>query len=231
MALVLALALGFASPAAAIQRRIITEINTDALIKETQVQAACPGDCLGLVWWIPQEFWQATMGQDPTADKKATQPVLDALRPFSLVAVCQADISPMGAFTFYQENDVRQGLRVMFSPGDGPAAEVTPLAEPPAEVGALIGYFKPLLKAAMGQMGEHFHFFVLPNENSDGGRMIDPYKKQKLEIELTRSTGEKLPVQIEMPLDSLHVPRKCPNGKDAHISWAYCPWTGKKLKD
>jgi hypothetical protein len=36
--------------------------------------------------------------------------------------------------------------------------------------------------------------------------------------------------ELELPLDSLFVPRLCPNGKPAHVSWDYCPWSGKKLK-
>jgi hypothetical protein len=36
-------------------------------------------------------------------------------------------------------------------------------------------------------------------------------------------------VVLETPLNSLFVPRTCPNGKPAHVSWKFCPWGGERL--
>jgi hypothetical protein len=47
--------------------------------------------------------------------------------------------------------------------------------------------------------------------------------KTRKDVQLTSRVG--------MPLDSLFKPRFCPNGKKAHISWEFCPWSGKKLKE
>jgi len=94
----------------------------------------------------------------------------------------------------------------------------------------LLSMFKPMLGAAMGNMGENFHFFTLIDEDETGTRVIDPYRSGILKFNFAKRDGEQLKTQIEFPLNELFVPRKCPNGKDAHISWKYCPWTGKLLE-
>jgi hypothetical protein len=81
----------------------------------------------------------------------------------------------------------------------------------------------------MGNLGKNFHFYVLSDKRNSSHRLIDPYKKGLIEIQLMKNKDDLINAEIELPLNCLYVPRKCPNGKDAHISWSYCPWTGKKL--
>ena len=61
--------------------------------------------------------------------------------------------------------------------------------------------------------------------------MVDPYLQGLISVQIAKRNGDLMTADIEMPLNSLFVPRKCPNGKDAHISWKYCPWSGKLLVD
>jgi len=67
----------------------------------------------------------------------------------------------------------------------------------------------------------------------DNGRKSigSPYTKGRLVVEL-KKLG-KIPAseaQFETPLDCLFVPRKCSHcNREAHISWNYRPWCGRKL--
>jgi hypothetical protein len=104
-----------------------------------------------------------------------------------------------------------------------------PLAEVPQKLVPLLKVLGPILSSAMGPMGQNMNFFVL-DDHKKGGRLISPYEPGMLRITLTDNKGVKLePLLIEFPLDSLYVPRRCPNGKPAHVSWMVCPWDGSKL--
>ena len=83
----------------------------------------------------------------------------------------------------------------------------------------------------MGNLGSNMHFFVLNDELESSPRLIDPYLKGHISIQLERRDEVQLDARIEMPLNSLFIPRKCPNGMDAHVSWKFCPWTGKPLEE
>ena len=83
----------------------------------------------------------------------------------------------------------------------------------------------------MGNLGSNMHFYVLNDRAKSVSRLLDPYRKGQIEIQLERRDKVLMDGSIEMPINALFVTRKCPNGKDAHISWKYCPWSGKKLEE
>ena len=95
----------------------------------------------------------------------------------------------------------------------------------------LIGSIAPALGATIGSLGDNLQFFVFNDQTLDRKRLMDPGLPGGLIVELTGKEGRSLQAEFEFPLNSLYVPRKCPNGKPAHISWRYCPWTGKKLPE
>jgi hypothetical protein len=86
-----------------------------------------------------------------------------------------------------------------------------------------------MLSATLGKLGESMYFVVL-DDQVKGHRVISPLEKGALRVTLTHEGPEPLGTfEFETPLDSLYVPRMCPNGKPAHISWVVCPWDGTKL--
>jgi len=165
--------------------------------------------------------------------KREQQAVIDALGKYLLVAVVRADISPLGAFRFHQEKKVFDRTRVTFLKTN---KELVPLKlslkADKDEAQLVIESMKPLLKAALGKMGENFYVIVCHNQDKAGRRLVSPYETSKLKISLGAIGKNKGgTVDFDFPLDSLHVPRVCPAcGKQAHISWSYCPFCGKKHK-
>ncbi len=209
-----------------IQRKPIAEVSTDEMTDELQVEPAnTGGDFFNLNWWIPNEFWEASTADDA----EASSTIVDAFRGYTIVAVVAANISGLGVFNYYSEQEVVAHLNVQFIDAGRKSRSMQIVKEPPTEVQMILGMMKPMLKAAMGAMGEHFHFIVLKDRTESGTRIADPYAEGSLSISFKDRLDRSWTSAVDTPLNSLYVPRLCPNGKPAHISWKYCPWTGKKL--
>lgn len=221
-----------AGRAEAAEKRPVAEIDSDSLMVDTQVSPRGQGDDhVALVWWIPNEFWESVFARDdftPEADKNA---MLDAIEGVSMVAVVQADITPFGAFRFYSKREVEREMSLTFVDAEGGVTPLKPMKNIGEELELVLGTFKPILGAAMGNLGQNMHFYVLDDRDKDNARLVDPYEKGRIDIQMSRRDDVKMKTEIEMPLNALFVPRKCPNGKDAHVSWVFCPWTGERLED
>jgi len=122
-------------------------------------------------------------------------------------------------------------MSLSFTAADGKRRTVTPMGTIDPNLGVVLAVFKPILGAAMGNLGNNMHFYVLDDRIEGAPRLLDPYREGLISVQLMRKNGDWMTAEIEMPLNSLFVPRKCPNGKDAHVSWKYCPWSGKRLED
>lgn len=217
------------SCAMAMERKPINKVDTDEFTADTQVTLKGAGDNhLALAWWIPNEFWKSVLSRDDATSEADKKVMLDAMSGVSLLAVVQADISSFGAFTFYTKEEIEKNMQVSFADDSGKQQYLQPMKKIDGNLEVVLGIFKPILGAAMGSMGNNMHFYVL-NDRVRNTRLLDPYQERKLKIELSRKDGFAMNANIELPLNALFVPRQCPNGKDAHVSWNYCPWSGEKL--
>ena len=221
-----------ANNAWAADRKPMSHVDTDSFISETQIAPTGAGpDHLALVWWIPLEFWQATLAQDPTSSEADKQAVRDALSGVSILGIVQADMSSLGAMIFYEKDYIEENLVLNFTGPGGKTRGLRLEKTVNPDLVIVLGTLTPMLAAAMGNLGENFHFYVVNDRSPSSARLLDPYQVGLLDILITKKNGDLLMAKFEMPLDSLYIPRKCPNGKDAHISWTYCPWSGERLKD
>lgn len=229
----LLLALSASSLCNAVEKKDIVKVSTNDLAEETQVMGQNAGDeHIMFVWWMPFEFWEATMLQDETLTPEEREDILTTLKDYTLLAVVQGDLSALGTVKFYPRDEVEKNMKITYKK-DG--SESTPIfleRNVSPELNVLINVFKPIMAGMMGNMGSNMHFFVLKNKDKEGNLIINPYNKGMLNFELVKKK-EKTVVkdEIPMPLNSLFVPRKCPNGRDAHVSWKFCPWTGKELPE
>lgn len=214
----------------ALEKKSILEVTTDQLIVDTQISPkGLTDDHTAVVWWVPQEFWDSTFARDPSIGEKDKAAMRDALKGVSLLGIVQADMSRLGSFKFYPKEDIERHLRISYTDGGGVKNTVELVSDINPDLTVLLGAIKPILAQAMGNMGENLHFFVLKDMDSQGQRMINPYKPGSLRVSLEELGGADIVSDIPLPLNSLFVPRKCPNGRDANVTWAYCPWSGEKL--
>ena len=183
------------TPLEAAERKPPEAVSTEDLTRQTQ-QLVSDARKLDLVWWIPLEFWESVFAQDPSVSATRAAEIVEILRPYSMLAVVEADITPLGAVLFFENERVASGL------------------------------------TAMGNLGENMHFFVLPDVDSAGARLVSPHEFGTVEVKLGgRDSSSPVQLSVELPLDALFVPRVCPNGKPAHVTWTHCPWGGSKLAD
>ena len=220
----------FASESYAIEKKPISQVSVGNLITDSQVSAPCGNDYINIIWWIPYEYWKVSFAQDKTMSESDRKNFLNLLKPYSLLAICQAEISAFGGFSFYEKAEVEKKLTVNYKDDRGHQQNFIPLKNIEPDLQILLEAIKPILSGAMGNMGKNMLFFVLKDLEGSGVRKVDPYNWGTLVFRLGRRNGDYLNAVLEFPLNSLYVPRLCPNGKQAHVTWKYCPWTGKKLE-
>jgi hypothetical protein len=224
------IALTFLSGSLAANKKKNIDVDTDAFTSETQIMLKGGGSSsFSMVWWIPNEFWDAVLSQDKSMQQSDRDAMLDAMKGTSLLAVVQADISALGAFNYYHKDEIEKNLSISYKKSKGNVIDIMPMQKISSDLEIVLGVFKPILGAAMGNLGNNMHFYVLNDKSKITKRTLNPYTKGLLDIKLKDHNNTQLSGVIEMPIDALFVPRKCPNGKDAHISWNYCPWSGDSL--
>ncbi|MHC4982055.1 MAG: hypothetical protein ACYTF6_02665 [Planctomycetota bacterium] len=210
----------------------LAEVDVDALTDELQ-KSKEPTEGMNLVWWMLAEYWEADSLQDETTTAEERGEMLEVFGPYVVLGVVRADISPFGLCKFHDKRSVAGGLKVRYVDAEGKTQVLKPPAEEAKDLSMLLNMMKPMFGAAMGEMGKNIHFFVFSNRDKKGNTLVSPYEKGKLAVELEKTPGEAGGiVEFETPLNSLFVPRKCTDcKKEAHISWNYCPWCGKRLPE
>lgn len=216
-----------ADSASAADRKAILDIDLNNLTSETQATFSS-GSGLDLVWWIPIEFWEANLRQDGALPDPQIDEMLSVLGEYFVVAVVQADISSFGAFNYYASDQVYDGLTVEAIDAGGDAVEISTVDTIAPDMMIFLQAMQPILAQAMGNLGENFHFFTYPALDADGERLPSPFEPGRIRVTVSRADTS-VPLDIETPIDSMFIPRICPNGKPAHVSWSYCPWSGKEL--
>lgn len=217
---------------AAAEKKPILEVEQDAMLVDTQPEVlGVPADHFTVYWWIPHEFWQVSFAHDEALTDAAREQLLESMDNVSVLAVVQADIGLLGNFDFYPKEEIKRNVALSFTGADGQAQRLPLLEVVDPELQLFLDGMKPILSASMGPMGENFHFFVLSDDTETGERTLNPYEEGKITIELLTRDEERMKSELYLPLNSLFVPRKCPNGRDAHVTWKFCPWTGQPLED
>ncbi len=208
-------------------RKPIKEVDPDAFIQDTQVGLRGAGDDhAAMAWWVPAEFWESTLSRDESTGERERREILRVLGGTTILAVVQADISPLGAFQYYDKDEVRKGMVVAYSDENGKARRLEVSDQMGGDLAMILGIFKPVMEAAMGNLGTNMHFYLI--EAGKEGRP-DPYSGGALSISLVKRDLGVVEGKIKLPINSLFVPRKCPNGEDAEVSWRFCPWSGSRL--
>ena len=217
--------------AVAAERKDPTEINPVDFTTETQ-QMSSEAAVLDMAWWIPPEFWEAVLRQDPSVPREQADAMLEVMSPYFVIVVVQADISPFGSFTFIPEPRIEEGLELTYTDERGKRSVLSILETTNPDFELLLLQLGPILANAMGNLGENFNFYAFAVEDEDGNRVASPFEPGRLRVSLSaREDAAPTVFEFEAPLDALFRPRICPNGKPAHISWNFCPWDGSRLPD
>ena len=93
------------------------KIDINALINDTQKQSIDP-DRMGLIWWIPEEYWLATATQDPMSTQDFAQELINVFRPYTIIAAVEASHGIFGTFKFTPQSVVIDRIRIKDQQGN-----------------------------------------------------------------------------------------------------------------
>ena len=220
----LALLLGAATIVGATTARAQThQVDVNSLLVETQ-QTTPSMDAVTFVWWIPAEFWRATLEGSGQTEEQLEE-LLATLRPYTLVAAFDGAVGPFGGITYVLEPTLRESVWLV----DGHGETYRPLPEEQIDPDTrnLIAAFTPMWASAMGELGEHMVPFVFPATDGHGHRIADPTKEGRFSVRVGQEE-----FTWRLPLASLVPPKFCPvDGELLSGAWKYCPWHGDELLD
>ena len=197
-----------------------TPVDLEALIQETQRMSQSP-DELTLVWWLPEEFWAASLAQDPSLDKDETEVFLSALRPYTLIVVVDGRVGNFGSVTYHTEATVRSNLvlkddqGVTYSPLSNDAVD--------AETKSLLQIMKPLIGNTLGPLGQNMHFVLF--QSNQRKAIVDARKTGALRVFFREKE-----FKFRLPLGSVLPPKYDAQTRERFPgNYSFNPFTGKPL--
>ena len=200
-----------------------SKVDLNSLTQETQ-KISQKADEMTLIWWIPEEFWQVSFTQDPTATEAQSEEFIKILQPYTLIAVVDGKVGAFGGVTYISEADIRANIKIRDSQG----AYYMPFNEDEvdADVKNLLSMIKPVIANMLGPLGQNMHFLLFPAKNKNGQNIAEAKKEGVFSVKV----GERK-FRWRLPLGSLLPPKICPKcGEKLSGAYKYCPYDGTPLK-
>jgi hypothetical protein len=214
------------SPTApALTKPIVHRGDIPDLTRDTQLSIKS-GDYIGLLWWIPTDFW-ARSAETKGGDPAKTANDMQAINGYTVVFAFAAKVGSLGQFDFVSPQELEQNIVIRDSEGNEYAAlsDITDGAK------NLAGIIKPMLANAMGKAGENSTMMFFPGKTKAGLPMADPKVAGSLRVVIKNVVG--VPEDIyewKTPLTSFVAPVYCPIGKEQlNANWKFCPWHGVQI--
>lgn len=199
-------------------------------IEETQIMPECAADEIAMAWWIPEEFWKISMEQDSSISSDVKREMESIFGDMTIVCVYQAELTEYGSAYPFSKAKIQRGMTVNYIDANGTSKRMYPKSKIDPDLDYLLNtVLTGLLQEMAGAFGKNMHYYVFDNRDTTTSCKIDPYEKGVLSVNLTGVGGSRIKAEFVTPLDSLFIPRICPNGKEAHVTWEFCPWTGRVL--
>jgi len=178
---------------------------------------------LTVTMWMPEQYWRASFQSNNTLTDNAKEEFLEALRPYTLVAVVDAKVGVAGAFTFSSAETLNAKVRVEDSAGNTYAPiDAQDLS---ASVKNLQQIMKPILTNVMGPLGSNFELMVFPASGKNGERIADATKEGSFTVRV----GEQR-FRYRLPLASLLPPVVDSRTGDSFPgNYHFNPYTGARL--
>jgi hypothetical protein len=197
-------------------------IDVQALIHETQKMSQAPNE-MTLVWWLPEQFWQASLGRDPKATKAQVDQLLNIIRPYTVIALVDGRVGAFGGITYRSEEAIRTSVTIR----DAKGVSYAPLSESSVDpdMKNLLQIFKPIIIDMLGPMGQNMHFLLFQSKSKDGRLVADPTSKGILSVLVAGKA-----FKYRLPLGSVLPPKYDPKTEERFPgNYNYNPFTGNKL--
>lgn len=196
-------------------------IDMQALMRDTQRSSQSNGQ-LNLVWWIPLDFWKASLANNQQLSEQGKATMLKTLQDYTLVALIHARIGAGGVMDAASMDDLIMNTRLQV--GAETIAPLKPADLNPA-VSVVVATFKPLLSNLLGKVGQSMEILVYSNQAVNGKYQLDPRSAGAMQYTLYDQT-----YRWRLPLGSLLPNRVDPNTHEEFPGdYLYSPYTGAKL--
>lgn len=197
--------------------------DVNEMMNETQIVSDEP-DRMRLIWWIPTEYWAASLAQDPDASSEVEN-IVAVLKDYTVFAIADGEVGTFGSVNYVPLEEIKTNLTITDRHGD----VFKPLDDKDVnqDTRLFLQMMRPVFANMLGAMGENMHFILFRHENLEGKRLLDPYVDGTFSIQLFKEV-----MTWETPLGSFLEPKKCPvDGKTMSGAWNYCPKHGKLLEE
>ena len=198
------------------------DVDLNKLMSDTMKQHPA-ADRIGMTWWLPTEYWEVTLAQDPNISASQKRQVISTLDKYVVFGVVRGKLGPFGGGRFQSREEVRDAVVLKDMHGNTHEPLPDDEVDPDAKNG--LQMMKPVMANMAGQMGENVYFMVFPARDEEGRSLIDP----TADGTFTLKVGQQ-PYTWRLPLGSLLPEKTCPDC-DATCSgaWNFCPWCGTEL--
>jgi hypothetical protein len=197
-------------------------IDLQMLVQETQKMSQDSKE-MTLVWWLPEQFWLASLAQHPTVSKAMTDQFVETIRPYTMIAVIDGKMGAFGGVTYTSEATVRTNTKLE----DAVGRSYAPLREDKvdADTKNLMQMMKPVLVNMLGPMGQNMHFILFQSKDKGDRSIADAKRDGSFKV----IVGSK-EFKFRLPLGSVLPPKYDPKtGEKFPGNYNYNPFTGSKL--
>jgi hypothetical protein len=204
-------------------KSLAQQVDSDAFLSET-VKRSPDKDRMTVFWWIPEEYWHASLRDDITVSPDKIEEFMKPLRPYMLFAVADGKIETFDTITYKSEAEIRKSIRLIDSNNNS----YLPLGND--EIGGetqslLLGLMPVLSKMMLGPGGQNLHFVLFPTKDKSGKQIVLTTTEGRFSL---MYAGKEY--KWKLPLWSLMPNKICPvDGEELSAGWKFCPWHGEKL--
>jgi hypothetical protein len=190
------------------------------VIQDTQRMAQEPSR-VTLVWWIPTEFWDLALKNNPQATVEARAQFTKAMSDYLVFAVVSADMGPLGGMSPKDRAAIEANTTLLVG-----GNVIAPLTKDTMSADALnfVTIMKPLMANMLGQVGQGMEFLVYPNPPK-GAEKISAVKPGSFSY---TAFGHRY--DWSLPIGSLLPPKIDEKTKQIFPGdYLFNPYTGEKL--
>jgi hypothetical protein len=204
----------------------VDNIDMGAFVRETQ-QSINEKGYVGLVWWIPTEYWEISSERSGVSEQNAKLR-FEPLRKYTIVAVSIGKMG-IGNVNWIAEPEIRETISLRDSEGNA----YPPLQKLSGDAEGLVSLLRPVFANLLGAMGQNIQLFFFSGTNKMAKPLVDPSSPGSFSVVLSKALeGKDKTFEWKLPLTALSPPKYCPVGKErVEANWKYCPWHGVKLDE
>jgi hypothetical protein len=194
--------------------------NVEDIVRETQ-RLSTEGGKLSLVWWVPVDFWEASMKANGAVPDQVRVQVTSVMGDYTIIALMRAVPGPSGLQDIQPKEELLKNTQVEIG---GKVVEPLPPDQISPAAQLLLAQLKPALASAAGAVGQGMEFVIYPGK-TEGKPLLNAAMPGALKITFYGKVQ-----QWRLPLGSLLPPKTdSKTGEQFPGNYEYNPFTGGKL--